>query len=185
MKTVNDLALMPEVNAHCQRVAAYSYMFTLALGYSEKAAWNMYTAGREHDLGKLFVDSKILNSNKKLSEIEKQEIAKHTSDYYLNQCMFTSNLSRTVAKHHHMHYTEIPKAAQIVAICDVYDALTTPRSYEKEHNGEMIKDTKDGLDSYSALNIMMTDPRQNNLNRELLMVFAHAICPEFETEINY
>ena len=185
MITVKDLDLLPDVKTHCQRVAAYSYMFTLALGYSEKAAWNMYTAGREHDLGKMLVDQNILNSDRKLTDIEIQEIAKHTSDEYLDQCMFSSPLSKAVARYHHMDYSDIPKAAQIVAICDVFDALTTPRSYNREINGKIVSNTHDGLDIKSALDIMMSDPRQNNLNRELLTIFSRAICSDYEYESTY
>jgi response regulator RpfG family c-di-GMP phosphodiesterase len=102
-----------------------------------------------HDIGKVGIPDSILLKPGKLSPKEQEEIRKHTwigGDclYAIEQQLGSSNflnLGREIAYAHHEWWNgegypfglkgeNIPFAARIVAIADVYDALTTARPYK-------------------------------------------------------
>jgi len=184
-KTTTDLITeMPEVSRHCLRVGSLAYQFGVELGLSKKRCHELYIAGKEHDLGKLFVDKAILNAPRRLTDEEKAAINMHTSSECLDKCTFSSALSKTVALEHHKDSKEICLESQIIAICDVFDALTSPRSYDRESGGTVVKESVKGFSYEDALDIMTTDPRQTVLNKDLLLRFEEFINPyEFITEL--
>jgi len=94
-----------------------------------------------HDIGKVFIDTDILNKESSLSPEEFREVQKHTlfSEELLNDPFFS--VARNISLYHHERFDgsgypyglkgdEIPLEAQIVAIADVYDALRSKRSYK-------------------------------------------------------
>ncbi|SFG64070.1 HDIG domain-containing protein [Desulfotomaculum arcticum] len=95
-----------------------------------------------HDIGKLCIDEKIINKPAKLSDEEFSIIKKHTvlgtkMISYFEEC---SNLLPIILYHHErwdgngyegLPGKNIPKLARIVAIADAFDAMTSPRPYQK------------------------------------------------------
>lgn len=117
-----------------------------------------------HDIGKISIDEKILNKPGKLTDEEFEKIKMHTvvADRMLEKLALYDNGSllieaaREICRWHHERYDgrgypdglkgdEIPISAQIVALADVYDALTDNRVYKKAiKHEEAVKMIVDG-----------------------------------------
>ncbi len=132
---------------HSQRVAEYSKMLVLSFGYSEEEADLVYKAGMLHDIGKIEIPDAILLKPEKLTQTEYTLIKHHANASYelLSREPFTA-LSHIVL-HHHEHFDgkgypsalkgdQIPFFAQIIAVADAFDAITTNRAYRKSLSKE-------------------------------------------------
>ena len=97
-----------------------------------------------HDIGKIFIDPKILQKNDKLNDKEYEMMKNHTI-YGYNFCIAMPELRRyaKAARSHHENQNgtgypdklsgeQIPLNIDIVKIADIYDALTTRRQYKEE-----------------------------------------------------
>lgn len=127
---------------HSDRVFYLAKRMGLALGYHSKQIYNLNKAARFHDIGKVYIEDKILNKPSSLSTEEYLEIQKHVA---LGQEMileaFDSEIYNIVLQHHEridgsgyphgLKDDQILEAAKILAICDSYDAMTTDRVYKK------------------------------------------------------
>lgn len=130
---------------HIWRMAAYSKCLALAYGWSYKRATLLAQAAPMHDTGKIGIPDKILKAPRRLDEIEMDIMRSHASIGY--QILSQSDsplfeLAAEVALCHHEKWDgtgypnglsgkEIPESARIVAIADVFDALTMKRPYKK------------------------------------------------------
>ncbi len=127
---------------HSERVSHYSVALATVIGYPELEIIRL--SGLLHDIGKIKVDIKILNNPGKLSEPEFEEIKKHPMTAYniLGVSDIFSPVKAIVKGHHEkvdgsgypdgLCGDDIPLGARIVAIADVFDSLTSERSYRKE-----------------------------------------------------
>ncbi len=101
-------------------------------------------AGLLHDVGKVKVKKEIINKKGPLDEIEWEEMRQHSLEGYeivKNNPMLTDRTKRAILEHHEdkngtgyplaMKFEEVHLFSKIVAICDVFNALTTNRSYSK------------------------------------------------------
>ncbi|RZT42199.1 HD-GYP domain-containing protein [Cupriavidus agavae] len=97
-------------------------------------------AGLVHDIGKLTLPESLLLKGGDLSPSEEEKMRRHPSAGYriLNEARLYSNIPLDVCVHHHERVDgrgypfglvehEISVHAKIAAICDTYDALTSPR----------------------------------------------------------
>lgn len=131
------------------------------------------TASALHDIGKIAIPSEILNKPGKLTNEEYEIMKTHSAvgDAMLEQLTFYQNealvkAARQICRWHHERYDgrgypdglrgdDIPIAAQIVALADVYDALTSERAYKKafphEKAVEMISNGECGAFSPELL----------------------------------
>lgn len=128
--------------AHIQRMQEYTHRVALEIGCSEDEA-NMYAkASRLHDVGKVGIPDSILRKPGKLTPEEYAVMKRHTriGDTVLARSP-TLALARVMAKSHHERWdgtgypeglagTDIPLAARIVAVADVFDALVSERPYK-------------------------------------------------------
>lgn len=116
------------------------------------------TASALHDIGKIGIPDEILNKPGKLTQ-EEYEIMKKHSEFgaaMLDDLDFLQDeklvqYARQICRWHHERYDgkgypdglkgdEIPIAAQVVSLADVYDALTSPRVYKRAYtHKEAIK----------------------------------------------
>ena len=130
--------------AHVRRVAEYTSILVKNLGYDEEETWKISLASMLHDVGKIMVDSKILEKPAKLDESEYNAIKKHT-EYGKNLLENTPSelfhLASTIAYEHHQKFDgsgyqglkgeKISKIARCVALADVFDALSSKRPYKE------------------------------------------------------
>uniref|UniRef100_C6DZN9 Metal dependent phosphohydrolase n=1 Tax=Geobacter sp. (strain M21) TaxID=443144 RepID=C6DZN9_GEOSM len=97
-----------------------------------------------HDYGMIFVTNDILNKPDALSDVEYHKIKQHTQKgyEYLKDSGKFGDMSLTIVRHHHERYDgngyptgmkgdQIPRSAQLSAMCDMYSALTLDRVYRK------------------------------------------------------
>ncbi len=144
-------------HTHSLNVSIYSLCLGSELGLEKEMLSTLGRAALLHDLGKSNIDLSILNKMGRLSQFEFDEMKKHPSLGYeiaLNLGIKDKNILDGIRHHHEkldgMGYPdglsgdEITIFPRIIGICDVFDALTTQRSY------------KQALRSYDAIFLMKT-----------------------------
>jgi HD-GYP domain-containing protein (c-di-GMP phosphodiesterase class II) len=133
-----------ETGQHIRRVAEYSRILGMRILKDVTESEQLRVAAMMHDLGKLLIDQNILEKKGKLTE-EEYEIVKRHSQFGWNLLEHSKGevmeMARVIALQHHEKWdgsgypkglrgNEISIYAQIVAVADVYDALTSKRSYK-------------------------------------------------------
>lgn len=143
-----------ETGNHVKRVAEYSAILAETMKFAPQRVVSIRLASMMHDIGKMIVPMEILEKPGKLSPEEWKIMKKHVS--YGRQILSTAQGdvmvdARVIAEFHHERYDgqgymmglkgeEIPIIAQIVAVADVYDALTSARSYKKAWTSEAARE---------------------------------------------
>jgi putative nucleotidyltransferase with HDIG domain len=126
---------------HCERVAQYALALARELGLDDDQQTAIRIGAYLHDLGKVRVPHEILNKPGALTPEELAVIQMHPiwGLELLATVEFPWDI-KPIIRWHHERYdgtgypdrlrgNEIPVGAQIICIVDVYDALTTTRSY--------------------------------------------------------
>lgn len=133
-----------ETGAHIRRIGLYAVVLARALGWSEYAIVDIATAAPMHDLGKIGIPDGILQKPAKLSAEEFTVMKDHPAigrEILNHSSIPMIQMAAEIAGAHHEYWNgrgypkglkgdEIPQAAQIVAIVDVYDALVHKRVYK-------------------------------------------------------
>ena len=126
---------------HCERVADNAVTVARALGLDEQEVTTIRLGAYLHDVGKVDVPHELLNKPGPLTAEEFEVVQMHTvwGIELLAGVEFPWDIKPIVRWHHEkydgtgypdrLRGDEIPLSAQIVGIVDVYDALTTTRSY--------------------------------------------------------
>ena len=149
----------PETGMHLERISLYAKTLAQALRrhakfrdvVDEEFVRLIGTSSALHDIGKVGIEDAILRKPGRLSEEERKEIQRHPvigSDCLLKieRRLGSSNflhMAREIARSHHEWWDgsgypdgrigrEIPLAARIVSVADVYDALATRRVYKPD-----------------------------------------------------
>jgi HD-GYP domain-containing protein (c-di-GMP phosphodiesterase class II) len=129
---------------HSERVRAYSRMIGEEMGLSDIELDRLQWAGLLHDVGKLLIPAEILNKPGKLTAAEYKEVCLHT-EYGRGMVAplspWLGESARAVWEHHErwdghgypsgLAGLDIALAARIVAVADVFDVMTSVRSYKK------------------------------------------------------
>lgn len=135
----------PETGAHVQRMAGYSRLIAAALGLSPDEQTLIHKAAPLHDLGKLGTPDHILLKPGRLTPEEFEVMKQHASIGWeiLNQHTSpTLRIGAEIAWSHHEKWDgsgyprglagdRIPIHGRIVAVADVFDALTSERPYKR------------------------------------------------------
>lgn len=134
-----------DTGTHIWRMAAYSSALAAALGWGAEACQQIEMAAPMHDIGKLGIPDAILHKPGKLTAEEFDVMKTHATVGYKILSKSTAPLlqmAATIAHYHHEKWDgsgypcgligqSIPEMARIVAIADVFDALTTKRPYKE------------------------------------------------------
>jgi len=137
-----------ETGNHILRMARYSRLLAEQLGLDTEICELIELASPMHDIGKIGIPDHILLKQGPLDEEEWELMKRHT--IIGNEILSGSDskylrMGATIALNHHEKYdgsgypaglrgNEIPIEARIVAVTDVFDALTTKRSYKNGWN---------------------------------------------------
>lgn len=131
---------------HCLRVAMLATSVAANLGLSRADTKDVVTAALLHDIGKSSIDHDIIIKPSKLTESEFEEIKRHPYIGYnilknSGEKTFSPNVLSGVLFHHEKYDgsgyptgikdKDIPLIGRIIAVCDVFDALTSNRPYRK------------------------------------------------------
>jgi HD-GYP domain-containing protein (c-di-GMP phosphodiesterase class II) len=139
---------------HLMNVALLTMFFASKLEFGKDDVLDLGIAALYHDIGKLYVSTKILQKKTTLAETEFIQMKDHPllGVKILNNYTETLGiLPLVVALEHHVRHdlTGYPKlaypqkphvASMMVSICDVYDALALKRTYKKDYPPNKIHD---------------------------------------------
>ncbi|HET7459380.1 MAG TPA: HD domain-containing phosphohydrolase [Gemmatimonadaceae bacterium] len=128
-------------HGHCERVSTYAVRLAGALGLDDAEQTTVRLGAYLHDVGKVRVPHEIINKPGRLTN-EEFAVMKRHPEYgveLLAGIEFPWDITPMIRSHHErydgsgypdrLRGDEIPLTAQIIGIADVYDALTTTRSY--------------------------------------------------------
>ena len=134
-----------ETGLHVIRMSHYSRVLALAAGFSEAQAEELLNAAPMHDVGKIGIPDAVLRKPGKLDGEEWEVMKQHAqigADIIGEHPSGLLRMAREIALNHHEKWdgsgyprgiggAEIPVEARIIAIADVFDALTSERPYKK------------------------------------------------------
>ena len=157
---------------HIQRMSRYSELIARQMGAGESACRRILISSPMHDVGKIGTPDKILLKPGKLSTEEFEIMQRHTEMGFRILDGSGSDLleeAAVIAISHHekwdgggyprgLQRLEIPEPGRIVAVADVFDALTSRRVYKPAFSVERAVE-------------IMTDGRGSHFDPEILDLF--------------
>lgn len=151
--SVNELVRQTESKdaytaGHNYRVTVYALKLGEEMGLSSSQLKSIAIGGLVHDVGKINIPDYVLNKPGKLTDEERLLIERHPIDGY-NMCKQVGFMLEelSIIRSHHEKWDgsgypdqlageAIPLVARVTAVADVYDALTSSRSYRKAMSHE-------------------------------------------------
>jgi len=133
----------PYTAGHSGRVADYADQVAERLGLEGQIRMDLRRGALFHDLGKIVIPDSILRKPGKLTEEERSVIEEHpVVGHDLLSPMKTMRQTLPIVYHHHerldgsgypdgIYGPAIPMAVRIVTVADIFDALTSDRSYRE------------------------------------------------------
>ncbi len=150
LDTIHRLVLAAEFKdedtaCHIVRMSMYSELLAQKIGLKQDHIRNIYYASPMHDIGKIGISDMILNKPGKLTVEEFEIIKTHTTigaNLLRGSKSEILQLGEVIALSHHEKWDgtgypnnlagrDIPIEGRIVAVADVFDALTSERKYKK------------------------------------------------------
>lgn len=130
---------------HCLDTSIMATFLALSLNIEKSKIKELAIGSILHDVGKTRVPYNIINKRGKLTEEEFKEVKKHPiygKEILQKRFRMSDIILNTVIQHHErvdgtgypygLTGDDISKYGKIIAICDVYDAVSTNRSYRKK-----------------------------------------------------
>jgi putative two-component system response regulator len=157
---------------HCGRLSKHATAVGQRLGLGSDELKALHRGGYLHDVGKIAIPDAILYKDSALTSFEFKVMAEHTV-IGERLCGDLKSLAavRSIIRSHHerldgsgypdgLRGADVPLLAQIIAIADVYDAITTDRPYRRAHSPER------------AVAELTNDVNAGKLDGELVRTFA-------------
>ncbi|MBU4564709.1 MAG: response regulator [Desulfarculus sp.] len=138
----------PYTSGHSQRVAELAVRVGAQMGLSEDDLSGLKYCGLLHDIGKGAISLDILNKPGKLTEHEEGIIQEHPATAYriLKTISFPWPVAQVVYQHHErldgsgypqgLKGDDIHPWSRLLAVCDVFEAMTSHRPYRPAHGTE-------------------------------------------------
>lgn len=163
---------------HSNRVRIYSELICNVLGLNKDVTEIISKAARLHDIGKIGIRDCVLQKKGALTKEEYEHIKEHVKITYDILCKTNINASFSeiteIAASHHEKYDgtgyfrglkgeKIPLGGRILAVSDVFDAITSVRHY------------RDRMPMVEALKIM-TDGKNKHFDGKIVDAFLSVSC---------
>ena len=172
-----------QTGQHARRVGALSARIAEELGCAEEFVVRIRAAAPLHDVGKVAVPDGVLLKEGPITEEERRVIQEHVAigAEILSRGRFpVLEMAATIARHHHERWDgkgypdglsgeEIPLPCRIVALADVFDALTHVRPYKEAWT---VDDAMEEIETFDGRQF---DPSCVRALRELVASGRHEI----------
>ncbi len=196
---------------HSVRVGKYSEIIAAELGWDTDQIEGAAVAGYLHDVGKLTVESKIINAPYRINAKEHAELNKHPTIGYeiLSPIHHPYADVPLAAKYHHerldgrgypdgLYDRDIPYIAKIVALADSFDAMTSDRPYKRRRPAnEIVADLQENSGKQFAPELVsafcramlkeLSGEKKDKKFRRMLgkdYLQAEEIVPQLKTALN-
>jgi HD-GYP domain-containing protein (c-di-GMP phosphodiesterase class II) len=182
LRTANEMVHYkdPETGGHLERMAHFSRLIARELSISHKYNFDdeyiedIFNFSPMHDVGKIGIPDKVLRKPAKLDNTELDTMRTHAFkgrlviDSIIRNFQFENishiDVLRNIAEYHHesldgsgypygLRDKDIPIEARIIAVADIFDALTSERPYKRAWSNERAFDTLEKM----AKNILDRD----------------------------
>ncbi|MBI3129490.1 MAG: response regulator [Candidatus Tectomicrobia bacterium] len=153
LETIRRLAVVaeykdPDTAQHIQRVREYAFLLAQGMGLPPGEVEMIQHAAPMHDVGKIIVPETILLKPEKLTHEEWKVMQQHTvagGSILGGSSSKLLQMGEIIALSHHEKWDgsgypkgiserDIPAAGRIIAVADVFDALTSERPYKKAYS---------------------------------------------------
>ena len=175
----------PGLGQHCERLALMAAAMGVALGLPGHDILALQRGGYLHDVGKVAIPDHVLFKAGPLTP-EEWEIMKSHAERGERICSSMRSLAPVlpIIRHHHERWDgsgypdglkgeQIPLLARILQLADIYDALTTERSYKRALTPEeALKIIREEVDKG------WRDPRLVELFADILPMFRTPSAPD-------
>jgi putative nucleotidyltransferase with HDIG domain len=145
-------AKTPYTAQHSTNVARYACRIARSIGADDDTCRDVLRAGLLHDIGKLGVSNCILDKPAKLTDAEFGEIRKHPRWTWeiLERVSAFNGFAKEAAQHHErldgrgypwkLEASQLGMLSRVLAVADVYEALTADRPYRAGLSVPMVLD---------------------------------------------
>jgi putative nucleotidyltransferase with HDIG domain len=170
-------AKSPWTYRHSDRACMIAMSVAEALGGDEPLLRDLRRAALLHDIGKLAVSNRILDKPAPLTAAEYNRVREHPliTERILARVPGCEHLAAIAGAHHERldgggyprgrRGEELTMPMRVLAIADVYEALTSDRPYRRAHSSDealavMRREVPDRLDpaAFAALELLLGDP---------------------------
>lgn len=161
---------------HCVNVAVLSILTAQTMGYNQEQVRAIAMGALLHDIGKIAIPTELLNKQGRLSKDEQITLMSHSALGYeqvRHDPVVTSYTKQIIRLHHEkldgsgyplgLRSEDIPGFVQIVTIADMFDAMTSDRSYRLR------------MPVYKAIEELMAEAVMR-IKPEILTHFIENIC---------
>lgn len=150
---------------HAERVTSLCAMIADGMGLGDSETSSLLRAAMLHDIGKVAMPVEVLHQKEPLEESQMRLIRTHPERgaALLRALDRDDDVASTILYHHErpdgggyygMEGDQIPRAARILAVCEVYDAMTSSRVKKQMPTGEALERMEsfrgNGLDAESV-----------------------------------
>lgn len=192
----------PLMKSHPYNVAYLSNLLGQTLGFPQERLEKLYMAALLHDVGKLFIDSRILNKKEPLTDEERKEIEKHCEYGYsiLKDMLHINNpisgIENVVLQHHErfdglgypngVKGNNILLESRIIFLADAVDAMLSKRAYRDESSiDNVINQVRlnagkqfDPKLARLMINILVNNKRMENMILEEPLLLGTLVVPQ-------
>lgn len=175
---------------HSVRVTNYTCRLAEELGFSSHALLCLRLGALMHDVGNVMVSSQLLHNTGALDPREWEEVRTHViaGDEIVAELEFPHDI-RSIVRSHHERWDgtgypdqlageQIPIAARLLCIADIFDTLTTSRSYRR------ALPAADALDFMHTMAGTILDPTLLAIFRNLIETGAIDLRPHLPAQFN-